>query len=127
MKKITAIIVSIILSFSLIPARAFATNSAEVFGVETAILKGCGGEAEGNKGEGVICVLNLVVEIMTIGVGILATIGISIAGIQYLTAGGSEEQTRKAKRRIFEIVIGLAAYVLIYVILSFLLPGFKPF
>lgn len=91
--------------------------------IDAAILKDvcdCG------HGEGVIAILNLVVRILTVGVGILAAIGISVAGVQYLTAGGSEEQTRKAKRRIFEVVIGLFAYVLIYAVLSFLLPGFKP-
>ncbi|MBQ6375332.1 hypothetical protein IJJ37_00105 [Candidatus Saccharibacteria bacterium] len=72
-------------------------------------------------------ILKLVVEIMTIGIGIVGAIGITIAGIQYITAGGNEEQTRKAKRRIFEIVIGLFAYVLIYAALTFLIPDFQPF
>lgn len=69
--------------------------------------------------------LKLVVRIMTVGIGILAAIGIAVSGIQYLTAGGNEEKTRKAKRRIFEIVIGLAAYALIYAALRFLLPDFN--
>ena len=62
---------------------------------------------------------------MTIGVGILGVLGITIVGIQYLTAGGNEEKTRKAKRRLFEIVLGLAVYVAIYAILQWLLPGFN--
>ena len=86
--------------------------------VSTAILNGC------SKPEDI---LKLVVEIMTIGIGIVGAIGITIAGIQYITAAGNEEQTRKAKRRIFEIVIGFFAYALIYAALSFLIPDFKPF
>ena len=78
----------------------------------------CGG------GEGVKAVIKLVINIFTVVIGIVGAIGISIAGIQYLTAGGNEEQTRKAKRRIFEIVIGFAAYAVIYLALSFLLPNF---
>ncbi|MBR3322352.1 hypothetical protein IKG05_01795 [Candidatus Saccharibacteria bacterium] len=78
----------------------------------------CGG------GEGVKSILNLVVDIMTVGVGILGVIGITVVGIQYLTAGGNEEKTRKSKRRMFEIVIGLVAYVLIYAALKWLLPSF---
>ncbi len=70
-------------------------------------------------------ILVLVVQIMTIGIGIIGAIGITISGIQYITAGGNEEQTRKAKRRIFEIVIGFFAYALIYAALSFLIPGFN--
>ena len=57
------------------------------------------------------------------GVGILGVIGIMIAGIQYLTAKGNEEQVKKAKRRIGEIVLGLAAFVTLYVVISWLLPG----
>jgi type IV secretory pathway VirB2 component (pilin) len=61
---------------------------------------------------------------MSILVGVLAVIGIVIVGIQYMTAGGNEEQTRKAKRRLFEIVIGIVAYILMYALLKWLLPGF---
>lgn len=77
-------------------------------------------------GEVVVSILNLVISIMTIGVGILGVIGIILVGLQYLTAGGSEEKTRKAKRRMFEIVIGIAAYVIIYSVLNWLIPEFKP-
>lgn len=77
-------------------------------------------------GESIVGILNLVVDIMTIGVGILGVIGIIIVGIQYLTSAGNEEKTRKAKRRMFEIVIGIAAYVIIYSLLNWLVPGFKP-
>ena len=61
---------------------------------------------------------------MSIGVGILGVVGITIVGIQYLTAGGNEEKTRTAKRRILDIVIGLAAYAAAYWILQWLLPTF---
>ena len=88
-------------------------------GVETAILTNCG-----NDPDGVGCILRLVVDIMSIGIGILGVIGIVIVGLQYLTAGGNEEKTRKAKQRMFEIIIGLVAYVAIYAILKWLLPSF---
>ncbi len=78
-----------------------------------------------NNGSSIMHILSLVVNIMSVGIGILGVIGISVSGVQYLTAGGNEDQTRKAKRRIFEIVIGLAVYVLIYALLYWLLPGFN--
>ena len=75
-------------------------------------------------GEDPIChVLNLIVEIMTIGVGILGVIGIIISGIQYLTGGGNEEKIRKAKRRLFELVIGVALYVALTSVVAWLNPG----
>lgn len=77
------------------------------------------------KGCGVYTILNLVVDILSIGIGIVAVIGIMVAGIQYLTAKGNEEQVRKAKRRIFEIVLGIVAYVFLYAGMQWLLPGGK--
>ena len=73
--------------------------------------------------QGIDGVLNLVVNILTIGVGILGVVGITIVGIQYLTAGGNEEKTRTAKRRLFEIVIGLAVYAVMYALLNWLGVG----
>lgn len=78
------------------------------------------------EGCGVYTVLDLVMTILTIGIGISALIGITISGITYLTAGSNVAKTTKAKRRIYEIVIGLAAYAAIWGILTFLLPEFNP-
>lgn len=90
---------------------------------KASILVGCD-KAEQGGGEGVKCIINLVVDIMTVGVGILSVIGITVVGIQYLTSAGSEEKARKAKRRLFEIVIGVALYAVAYALLKWLLPSF---
>ena len=83
------------------------------------------GNMEDSDGCGVYTILNLVLTIFTFGVGIAAAIGISIAGVTYLTSKGNIEQTNKAKRRIFEIVIGIAFYVVILAAANFLLPEFN--
>ena len=95
-------------------------------GVQTSILRG-GCSCDDGKGSEIKYILELVVSIMTIGVGILGVLGITIVGVQYLTAGGSEEKTRKAKRRMFEIILGLMVYVLLFALLSWLIPDFKAF
>ena len=123
MKKIIAFITVLAIGFSSFSFPAMATSGPSTMGVETAILKSCGDKDDSE--EGIKCVLELVVDIMTIGIGVLGVLGITIVGIQYLTAGGNEEKTRKAKRRMFEIVIGLVAYVIIYALLKWLLPGFR--
>lgn len=134
MKKILAIAVAIIIGIaSLSPV--FASTPVFAEGAPCTCSDGSPGHkveasiltdiCDCGNGEGIKEILKLVVDIMSIGVGILAVIGISVSGVQYLTAGGSEEKTRKAKRRILEIVIGLIAYVLIYALLRFLLPGFN--
>ena len=124
MKKFFTALIAAVIGFAIVlPAPVFALDD---HCVETSIL-GEGGQVCDNsgKGESVLNILKDIVDIMTVGIGILGVIGITIVGIQYLTAGGSEEKTRKAKRRMFEIVIGLVAYVLIYVILKWLMPGMK--
>ena len=126
MKKVIVAAMTLVLGLVGLGTPALATSGSETMAVETAILKTCGDKADDENGEGVMCILQTVVDVMTVGVGILGVLGITIVGIQYLTAGGNEEQTRKAKRRMVEIVIGLVAYVLIYALLKFLLPGFNP-
>lgn len=126
MKKFLIAITAFILSLGSFAVPVMATNGLTSFGETQAnILTGCASENDDGHGGGIKCIINLVIDILSIGVGVLGVIGISIAGIQYLTAGGNEEQTRKAKRRLFEIVIGLAVYVVLYAILKFLLPGFN--
>ena len=95
-------------------------NHIAAYAYEGAIIK-----TDNDGADGIKEVLKIVVNVMTVGIGVLGVIGITIAGIQYLTAGGNEEKTRKAKRRIFEIIIGLAAYAVIYALLNWLLPGFN--
>ena len=122
MKKIITAIISLILGFSLVTVPVYAECPEGC--VETAILGENHCSCDDGKGGGIIHILELVVDIMTVGIGVLGVIGIVIAGTQYLTAGDKEDQVKKAKRRIFEIVIGLAAYALIYAILKWLLPSF---
>ena len=77
------------------------------------------------QGCGIYMLLNIVLDILTFGIGITAVIGITISGITYLTAKGNEQQVVKSKRRIYEIVIGLVVYATLYAGLNFLLPGGK--
>lgn len=129
MKKLSVIIIALFItvaSLGLVARPAFAEENNCENGVPTAIL---GGEDNcfetKDDGSGIVEVLKIVVDILTVGVGILGVVGISIVGVQYLTAGDNEEKTRKAKRRMFEIVLGLIAYVLAYALLYWLIPDFK--
>ena len=126
MKKFLIAAAAFILSLGSFAVPAMATNGLTSFGETQAnILTGCAQKNDQGHGEGIVCIINLVIDILSIGVGILGVIGISIAGIQYLTAGGNEEQTRKAKRRLFEIVIGVAVFVVLFALVKFLLPDFN--
>lgn len=67
--------------------------------------------------------LELVLQIMVAGVGIVAVGAIAYAGFLYATAGDSADQTKKAKDMIINTVIGVVAFGLMYVVLNFLIPG----
>lgn len=67
--------------------------------------------------------LNIVLVILTTGVGIAATVAFVVAGVLYMSAAGSAEQVKKAKNMIFNTVIGLLAYLLMWAFLSWLIPG----
>jgi hypothetical protein len=117
------IILIIILAFcftSLFSPNVFAEDSSDI--VETTFF---GNLKDDGNGCGVYTILNAVLDIMTTGIGILGVIGIIVVGIQYLTAGDNKTQTQKAKRRMVEIVIGLAAFAILYSLLQWLLPGGK--
>lgn len=119
MKKTISRIKTTITSTLIVFSSAILCANASAKGYQGAVIS-----TDSNGKEGIEQVLKMTVDIMTAGIAVLAVIGIVVSGVQYLTASGNEEQLKKSKRRIFEIVIGLAAYVLIYALLRWLLPTF---
>ena len=81
------------------------------------------GTVQDSKGCGVYTTLNFVLDLLSVGVGIVAVIGISFVGVKYLTAHGDTDQTRRARKRIFQIIIGVAIYAVIYSLANWLLAG----
>jgi hypothetical protein len=67
--------------------------------------------------------LIMVLNIMIAGVGVLAVAGIVWGSVLYASAGDRPEQTKKAKEIIFNVVLGLLAFGLMYSVLNFLIPG----
>lgn len=68
-------------------------------------------------------ILKLVLNIFIYGIGVAGVIGVVIAGILYLTARDNEAQVATAKRRLFEIAIGLVVWAAMWSLLNFLIPG----
>jgi len=133
-RKIPKVILSLFIVFAsifMVNTSVFATcpegtTPAAVLGDSSTVVEGSEGERcikGADDGTAVGHTIKTVIEIMSIGIGILGVLGITIVGIQYLTAGGDENQTRKAKRRLAEIVIGLVAYVGLSATINFLIPG----
>jgi hypothetical protein len=86
---------------------------------ETVILN-C---VETENGCGLFMIINIVLTVITAGVTVLGILGIIISSIMYASARDNEDQVAKAKKRIMEVIIGLALWVFLYIIIQFLLPG----
>lgn len=75
------------------------------------------------SGWGIAEILNLILNVLTAGVGIAATISIAVAGFMYSTAGSNSTQVSKAKTMILNTVVGIIAYLLVWALLQWLVPG----
>lgn len=67
--------------------------------------------------------LLMAINILAVGVGIAAVGGVVYAAILYTTAEDKPAQVSKAKTIIFNVVLGVAAYFLMYSFLQFIVPG----
>ncbi|MCL2038547.1 hypothetical protein FWG86_01415 [Candidatus Saccharibacteria bacterium] len=76
-----------------------------------------------DEGGGIFGVLNLVLNVLTVGVGIAATAGVIFAALRYTQARDNTESAAGAKRMIINILIGLAAWAVFWTLLQWLLPG----
>lgn len=93
-------------------------------GVKTSIIT-CTqtGDSTGTKDNGAWALLILAMNILTAGIGILAVGGIAYGAALYASSADKPEQAKQGMTFIKNVVIGLAAYGLMYVVLNFLIPG----
>ena len=102
--KISRFFTVLLLAFILVSPFIFQQNvfadSSNV--VETNFF---GNVKDDDNGCGVYTILNLVIDILSIGIILTAVIGVTIVGIKYITAKDSTEQTQKAKSRMLEIAL----------------------
>ena len=75
------------------------------------------------RGGAIMKIIVEVFQIFSMGIIVLATIGIIICGIKIITARDSAEQIAKAKKRILEIVVGIALYIMMFLIVNLFVPG----
>lgn len=98
--------------------------SADCGGAKTSIINCTQGKnPKTAQDSGVWGLLMLALNIMTAGVGIAAVGGIVYGSLMYASARDSAEQAKKAIGIITNVVIGIVAYGLMFLILNFLIPG----
>lgn len=79
--------------------------------------------SEDLNNSGIMKVLKLALNVLVYGLGVAATVGVVVAGVLYLTARDNEKQVKLAKKRLFEVIIGLAAWGVSFALLNWLIPG----
>lgn len=84
----------------------------------------CNAKDEKELGESSVWkIVEFVLQILTVGVGIVALAGVVYGSALYASAGGNPEQVKKARTIILNVVIGVVAYALMYALLQWLIPG----
>ena len=116
-----------LLLMPLIVATAVPTGTAlanTCGGVETSIIT-CEGSRESDDvaDSGLWHLLIMVVNIMTVGVGVLALAGLVYGAVLYTSSGGNPEQVKKARVVFTNVVIGVISFGLMFTLLNFLVPG----
>ncbi len=67
--------------------------------------------------------IQVAINVLSIGVGVVITIMIVIAGLQYMTARDNPQSIQAAKTKITNAVIALVAFVFVYAFLQWIVPG----
>ena len=68
-------------------------------------------------------IISMVLSVMTILIGVVATGGLAYAGVIYASAGDDQSKVSEARVIIRNVVIGIILYGLTIGIISWLLPG----
>lgn len=83
----------------------------------------CGSTAGSDCGGVVENIVNPGIRIMTGIVGILIAISLVLAAITYGAAGGDPSKVAAAKKRITNTIVALIAYIFMFGLLQWLIPG----
>lgn len=67
--------------------------------------------------------INPAIQLMSAVIGIVIVVGIILGAIEYITSAGDPQKAANGKKRITEALIGLAAFILLYTFLQFIIPG----
>ncbi len=72
---------------------------------------------------GIWGLLITVLNIMSAGIGVTAVGGVVYGSIMYASGEGNAEKTKKARMIIFNVLIGLLMYAVMYAFLNYMIPG----
>lgn len=123
-QKIKYIVASLVLSLGVVAAVALPVDAQGAAGaakedVCAGITAGGGDCAEG--GAGLTNVIKLVIQVLSIIVGVASVIMIVVGGLKYVTSGGDSSKVASAKSTIIYAIVGLIITALAQFIVRFVL------
>jgi len=71
----------------------------------------------------IMCKFVDIINFLSIGVGIVATITVAVSGFQYMASRGDPNKTAQAVSRLVQVAIAIALYVFGWAIINWLIPG----
>lgn len=123
MKKINIILansLSLPTSLLALPGIAFAANKSTSSNCQNSTQAGL---QQCLKDNPIVHDLNLAVNFMSGLVGVVIIASIIYASIQYIIAGDNAQSVSAAKKRITDSIVALLAFVSIFALLQWLIPG----
>ena len=67
--------------------------------------------------------LNPFIKLLSAAIGVLVVLSVIIGGVQYSAAGSDPQQVAAARKRIGNALLGLVAYIFLFALLNWLVPG----
>lgn len=74
----------------------------------------------------IVSMLKLAINVLTAAIGLIATVVIIWAGIEYASSGGDPGKAAQARKRIMNAVLALIMFIFLWALLQWLVPG-SPF
>ena len=78
--------------------------------------------SQGNAGQ-IMKILEVGLNFLAAAVMVIAVIMLIIGGIQYSSSNGNPQAVSAAKKKIIDVLTGLAAFIFLYAFLQWLIPG----
>lgn len=122
-QKVITLMVVVLASMGANSLMAASTHAAQCGDAKTSIIACTGGNGKTAKENPIWQILLIVLNILSVGVGIAAVGGVAYGAVLYSSAGDNASQTKKAIEVITNVVLGIVAYGLMYLGLNFLIPG----
>ncbi len=125
-KKLSIIIVStLMLGAIFLPLAPVAAQTNQAAVCDGLALTGgqCGAEQPGQTG--VNSTIKLVINLMSLAVGVVSVVMIIIGGFKYITSQGESSNTASAKNTILYALIGLVIVAMAQIIVKFVLNRLK--